>query len=106
MKTSIINGSEVSKLSVAIHYLHKAKPLNKLGWCCMLVNIGLFLYLNNILFVDMIQRIAQTDDGYISVFDEEFTSEVARNIIWVIVSYIFASSFGGYLGAKKKYRID
>ncbi len=84
----------------------KGKELSKLGWGLAICNIAAFLYLNNILLIDLIQRVADTSDGYISIFDDDFVSDVSRNTIQIMITYIAASTAVGYFGAKKKFKQD
>lgn len=79
----------------------KGKELSKLGWGLAICNIAAFLYLNHILLIDLIQRVADTSDGYISIFDDDFVSDVSRNTIQIMITYIAASTAVGYFGAKK-----
>lgn len=90
---------------VAVYYLHKAKSLSKFGWLCMLINIVVFVYFNNFLLTKMIQLVADTPSGMIDVYNAQFVGSLVENIIWIIVCYIIASSYGGYLGAKRKFKI-
>ncbi|EPS1492168.1 hypothetical protein ACLH17_08475 [Klebsiella pasteurii] len=84
----------------------KGKELSKLGWVLAICNVAAFLYLNHILLIDLIQRVADTSDGYISIFDDDFVSDVSRNTIQIMITYIAASTAGGYFGAKKKFKQD
>lgn len=100
----IIGFCEVS-CGVSAYLVSKGNQISKLGWILVIANVVAFLYLNHILFVDMIQRVADTSDGYVSIFDDEFTSDVSRNIIQVMISYIVVAAIGSHLGAKKKFSI-
>lgn len=84
----------------------KGAELSKLGWLLIICNVMAFFYLNHILLIDLIQRVAETPDGNVSIFDEEFLSDVSRNTISVIVTYLAASTIGSYFGAKKKFKSD
>ncbi|HHO0362633.1 TPA: hypothetical protein ACRR7A_001537 [Klebsiella quasipneumoniae] len=84
----------------------KGQGLSKLGWVLVICNVAAFLYLNNLLFIDLIQRVADTEDGYVNIFDDEFVSDVSRNTIQVIITYVAAAAIGGYQGAKRKFKID
>ncbi len=79
--------------------------MSKLGWVLIIINVIAFLYFNHILFIDLIQRTTDTNDGFVNIFDEEFASSISRNIISIIISYLVTSSIGSYLGAKIKFKI-
>ncbi|QHM94686.1 hypothetical protein FGE25_10545 [Kosakonia sacchari] len=83
----------------------KGQGLSKLGWVLVIGNVAAFLYLNNILFIDLIQRVAVTKNGYVNIFEDEFVSDVSRNTIQVIITYVAAAAIGGYQGAKRKFKI-
>jgi hypothetical protein len=84
----------------------KVKKLSKLGWVLAIFNVATFLYLNHILLIDLIQRVADTSDGYISIFDDDFVSDVSCNN-HSDYDYLYSgSTAGGYFGAKKKFKQD
>ncbi|EPJ9639479.1 hypothetical protein M0I95_005247 [Klebsiella pneumoniae] len=88
------------------YFLHKGKELSKLGWFFMIINIVIFIFLNNFLLEKLIQHIAYTDNGFINIYDEDFLFSLKENIIWIMVFYILSSSYGGYLGAKRRFKIN
>ncbi|QPS93790.1 hypothetical protein [Atlantibacter hermannii] len=88
---------------VTMFFLFRANELNRLGRSLILASLAFFVYLNHFVLRAMIQRLADKS-GFVNVYDYIFLSEIIYNLTCAMVAYILASSFGGYLGAKRKFK--
>lgn len=88
---------------VTMYFLYRANELDRLGRSLILASLALFVYLNHFVLRFIIQRLADKS-GFVSVYDNTYLSEIIYNLTCVMIAYILTSSFGSYLGAKRKFK--
>lgn len=57
-------------------------------WVVFVRSFAAFLYLNRILFINLIQGVADARDGYVSDFDEDLVLNI-HEILFRLLFYIY-----------------